>query len=113
MIGSHTAILTYIAFFIVGVIGDVIYNILIAISNFVKDNFIVRFVAQFCACLIFGAIFLTAIFRLEEGKFALYELICTFLGITFQQIIVNFVAKEFKWVYNKFKKKEQTKEVEG
>ena len=113
MIGSQTPFLVYIAFFIVGVIGDILYNILIAISNFVKDNFIVRFVAQFCGCLICGAVFLTAIFSLEEGKFALYEIICTFLGITFEQLLVNFVAKESKWVYNKFKKREQVHKFKG
>ena len=103
MIGSHSGILAYIAFFIVGVVGDSFYNILTLICKFIKENFIVRFVAQFCGCLICGAIFLTAIFKLEDGKFALYEIICTLLGIIFQQMLVNFVAKEFKFVYNKLK----------
>ena len=89
-----------------GFMAGLLHDALGIIKRATKNNLFVCITADIVVCVLAGFAFIMTIFRLEEGLFAFFEVVCFAFGLVLQQIIIkNTLASFVKWVYNKIKLK--------
>ena len=112
MLASSATFFALIIFMVMGIFAGIFFNFSSFVAFLAKKNVIVTFVCDLFACLFACLLFLLAIFKFENGAFAVFEVVSFLIGIAFELIFVkNLIASGFNFVYNKIKFKK--KKIKG
>lgn len=118
MLPSAGTFFDLIVFVMFGIIAGLVLNVFKMFTFLSKNNLIVTYICDFFAVFSAGLVLLLAIFRLNDGAFAFFELVGFAVGIAFELIFIkNLFVSPLKVVYNKLtlrknNKKQKDKEYD-
>jgi len=112
MLGFGLTVFELIIFASFGVFAGFIFCIFMLVERAFKGNIAITFVCDLLGVLCAGGVFLAAIFKFENGLFAIFEVVSFLLGFVFVMIFMqNLFVKPIILVYNKLKLRKKKAEL--
>ena len=100
-----------VIFMAAGIFAGTVFSVLYLFVKITKNNFIVIFAVDFFATIFAGLVFNIISFKYFYASITFYFIVCFVAGIVFESVFIkNLVANPLKNVYNKIRKRKQSKE---